>query len=134
MFRQLMFSCACLAVLSAEAQKDKPWWLDPEVNEVNTMAPRAAFFAYETESGKGRPESPVGTLSVIGRQVEIQFFQGPRQGPSRLLFPEVRRFAMDGLSRARHPGVEWLRRCHLQQQWLSMENTIQTRTAFRGRA
>ena len=50
MFRQLMFSCACLAVLSAEAQKDKPWWLDPEVKEVNTMAPRAAFFAYETEN------------------------------------------------------------------------------------
>lgn len=50
MFRQLMFSCACLAVLSAEAQKDKPWWLDPEVNEVNIMAPRAAFFAYETEN------------------------------------------------------------------------------------
>lgn len=50
MFRQLMFSCACLAVLSAEAQKDKPWWLDSEVNEVNTMAPRAAFFAYETEN------------------------------------------------------------------------------------
>lgn len=50
MFRQLVFSCACLAVLSAEAQKDKPWWLDPEVNEVNTMAPRAAFFAYETEN------------------------------------------------------------------------------------
>ena len=50
MFRHLMFSCACLAVLSAEAQKDKPWWLDPEVNEVNTMAPRAAFFAYETEN------------------------------------------------------------------------------------
>ena len=50
MFRQLMFSCACLAVLSAEAQKDTPWWLDPEVNEVNTMAPRAAFFAYETEN------------------------------------------------------------------------------------
>lgn len=45
-----MFSCACLAVLSAEAQKDKPWWLDPEVNKVNTMAPRAAFFAYETEN------------------------------------------------------------------------------------
>lgn len=45
-----MFSCVCLAVLSAEAQKDKPWWLDPEVNEVNTMAPRAAFFAYETEN------------------------------------------------------------------------------------
>lgn len=50
MFRQLMFSCACLAALSAAAQKDKPWWLDPEVNEVNTMAPRAAFFAYETEN------------------------------------------------------------------------------------
>ncbi len=44
-----MFSCACMAVLSAGAQKDKPWWLDPEVNEVNTMAPHAAFFAYESE-------------------------------------------------------------------------------------
>ena len=50
MFRQLMFSCACLAVLSAEAQKDKPWWLDPEVNEVNTMAPGGSFFAYVTEN------------------------------------------------------------------------------------
>ena len=38
-----------MAVLSAGAQKDKPWWLDPEVNEVNTMAPHAAFFAYESE-------------------------------------------------------------------------------------
>ena len=44
-----MLSCACLAAFSAYAQKDKPWWLDPEVNEVNTLAPRAAFFAYETE-------------------------------------------------------------------------------------
>ena len=49
MLKQIMFSCACLAALSASAQKDTPWWLDPEVNEVNTMPPRAAFFAFETE-------------------------------------------------------------------------------------
>ena len=49
MLKQIMFSCACLAALSASAQKDTPWWLDPEVNEVNTMPPRAAFFAVETE-------------------------------------------------------------------------------------
>ena len=133
MFRQLMFSCACLAVLSAEAQKDKPWWLDPEVNEVNTMAPRAAFFAYETENlakadQKARSER---YLSLEGKW-KFNFSKDHDKAPRD--FPEVRRFAMDGLSRARHPGVEWLRRCHLQQQWLSMENTIQTRTSFRGRA
>ncbi len=49
MLKQLMFSCACMAVVLAFAQKDKPYWLDPEVNEVNTVAPRAAFFAYENE-------------------------------------------------------------------------------------
>ncbi|MCD8317333.1 MAG: DUF4981 domain-containing protein [Paraprevotella sp.] len=49
MLKQFMFSCACLITFSAVAQKNKPWWLDPEVNEVNTMAPRSACFAYETE-------------------------------------------------------------------------------------
>ena len=49
MIKRMMLSCACLAALSVSAQKEKPWWLNPEVNEVNTVAPRAAFFAYETE-------------------------------------------------------------------------------------
>ena len=62
-----MFSCACLAVLSAEAQKDKPWWLDPEVNEVNTMAPRAAFFAYETENLANQKARSERYLSLEGK-------------------------------------------------------------------
>ena len=49
MLKHLLFSCACLAVVSVSAQKTAQWWLDPEVNEVNTLPPRAAFFAYETE-------------------------------------------------------------------------------------
>ena len=82
MFRQLMFSCACLAVLSAEAQKDKPWWLDPEVNEVNTMAPRAAFFAYETENlakadQKARSER---YLSLEGKW-KFNFSKDPDKAP-----------------------------------------------------
>ncbi len=47
MLKQLFMSCALLSALSAGAQKDKPYWLDPEVNRVNCEAPRAAFFAYE---------------------------------------------------------------------------------------
>lgn len=50
MLKHLLFSCACLAVVSVSAQKTAQWWLDPEVNEVNTLPPRAAFFAYETEN------------------------------------------------------------------------------------
>ena len=69
MLKQLMFSCACLAAVSAYAQKDKPWWLDPEVNEVNTLAPRAAFFAYETEqlAEKGQKNQSERYLSLEGK-------------------------------------------------------------------
>ena len=64
-----MFSCACLAALSASAQKDKPWWLDPEVNEVNTLAPRAAFFAYESEdlAKAGQKDRSERYLSLEGK-------------------------------------------------------------------
>ena len=69
MLKQLMFSCACLAALSASAQKDKPWWLDPEVNEVNTLAPRAAFFAYESEdlAKAGQKDRSERYLSLEGK-------------------------------------------------------------------
>ena len=69
MLKQIMFSCACLAALSASAQKDTPWWLDPEVNEVNTMPPRAAFFAFETEqlAQEGQKNRSERYLSLEGK-------------------------------------------------------------------
>ena len=49
MIKQLLLSCACLSVFSAYAQKEKAFWCDPQVNEVNTETPRAAFLAFESE-------------------------------------------------------------------------------------
>ncbi|MCM1108926.1 MAG: DUF4981 domain-containing protein [Clostridium sp.] len=55
MIKQLVWTCACMAVLPVCAQKTTEAWLNPEVNRINCMAPRASFFAYENEalSGKG---------------------------------------------------------------------------------
>ncbi len=50
MIRQLLLSCACLSAMSAAAQKQKEYWLDPEVNRVNCEVPRASFFAYESDA------------------------------------------------------------------------------------
>lgn len=48
MIKQILFSCAFASALTVSAQKTaKPYWLDPEVNRVNTEAPRASFFAFE---------------------------------------------------------------------------------------
>ena len=49
MIKQLMLSCVCLSALSGYAQKGKAYWMDPEVNKVNTEVPRAAFFAFESD-------------------------------------------------------------------------------------
>ncbi len=58
-----------MAVVSVGAQKTTPWWLDPEVNEVNTLPPRAAFFAYETEelAQEGCKASSERYLSLEGK-------------------------------------------------------------------
>lgn len=69
MIKRIMLSCACLAALSVSAQKGKPYWLDPEVNEVNTVAPRAAFFAYETEelASQGEKNNSERYMSLEGK-------------------------------------------------------------------
>lgn len=48
MIKQLLFSCALVSSLGALAQKETPYWLDPEVNRVNCEAPRSPFFAFES--------------------------------------------------------------------------------------
>ena len=53
MLKKIYFAAAvCLALTTATAQKKqvKEYWLDPSVNRVNTEAPRASFFAYESEN------------------------------------------------------------------------------------
>jgi len=46
MMKKLFLSLVCLASLQAMADV-KPYWLDPNVNQVNREARRAAFFAFE---------------------------------------------------------------------------------------
>ena len=84
-----MFSCACLAALSASAQKDKPWWLDPEVNEVNTLPPRAAFFAYETEAlaTAGQKASSERYLSLEGKW-RFNFSKDHDKAPANFFSPD----------------------------------------------
>ncbi len=48
MIKQLLLIGVCVSSLTTWAQKQKEYWLDPEVNRVNCEAPRAAFFAYES--------------------------------------------------------------------------------------
>ena len=50
MLRKLFLSMVCLASMEAMADV-KPFWIDPQVNQVNREARRAAFFAYE-DAGK----------------------------------------------------------------------------------
>ena len=59
----------CWTTLSAYAQKEKPLWLDPQVNEVNTVAPRSAFFAYESVrlASEGQKEKSGRFLSLEGK-------------------------------------------------------------------
>lgn len=59
----------CWAALSVYAQKEKPWWLDPQVNEVNTVAPRSAFFAYESPqlAVEGQKEKSGRYMSLEGK-------------------------------------------------------------------
>ena len=48
MLKQFILALAGMAVLSAGAQAPKDYWLNEKVNRVNTEAPRAAFFAFES--------------------------------------------------------------------------------------
>ena len=50
MKKHFFVACAIVSALAASAQKSqtKPYWLDANTNRVNTEAPRASFFAYES--------------------------------------------------------------------------------------
>lgn len=52
----------------ATAAKAKPFWLDADKNRVNTMAPRAHFFAYETieKAMRGNKAASERFLSLEG--------------------------------------------------------------------
>ena len=66
MKKQLILSLACVAMMTAHAQKT-PVWLDPEVNQVNREARHAHFFAFENaEKAKGDKAQSERFLSMEG--------------------------------------------------------------------
>ncbi len=66
--RSSVLSLACLAALGVDAQTQKEPWLNPLVNRVNTEAPRADFFAFETAelAAKGDKAQSARYLSLEG--------------------------------------------------------------------
>lgn len=89
MIKQLLFSCACLSALSASAQKTaKEYWLDPEVNRVNTEAPRASFFAYENRelAKSGCKTGSERYLSLEGKW-KFNFVNDHNQAPKDFFAP-----------------------------------------------
>ncbi len=52
MLKRILLVAAVMSSVAAFAQKKqaKEYWLDPNVNRVGTEAPRASFFAYESEA------------------------------------------------------------------------------------
>ena len=74
MTRKLKLCVACLLLSStvsfaAKVEKKAPWWMDPTVNRVNVMTPRASFFAYETEelASKMKKEASSRYMSLEGK-------------------------------------------------------------------
>ena len=71
--KKMKLSVACVLLsttvcFAAKAEKKTPWWLDPTVNRVNTMTPRASFFAYETDelARKMKKEASSRFMSLEG--------------------------------------------------------------------
>ena len=51
MKRNMLMAALFLAAtvgFAAKTESKAPWWMDPSVNRVNTLTPRASFFAYES--------------------------------------------------------------------------------------
>ena len=66
MIKHLLLSFACMAMVSAYAQKT-PVWQDPNVNQVNREVRRADFFAFESvEKAKGDKSQSQRFLSMEG--------------------------------------------------------------------
>lgn len=71
MKRQVLLACAAVACMAVSAQKTgaKPFWLDANQNRVNTEAPRASFFAYESAdlAQKGEKKNSSRYVSLEGK-------------------------------------------------------------------
>lgn len=70
MYNRLILTLLAAAPVVCAAQKDfKPFWLDQNVNRVNTLAPRSDFFAYETpeKALAGNKQQSKRYLSLEGK-------------------------------------------------------------------
>ena len=71
MKRNMLMAALFLAAtvgFAAKTESKAPWWMDPSVNRVNTLTPRASFFAYESAelAQKNQKESSSRFMTLEG--------------------------------------------------------------------
>ena len=103
----------CIGTPKAEAQNQKENWLNPTTTRVNTVAPRASFFAYETEE-------LARTCPVLQQQIYAQKdswqWQDPKARSNRFLslhglwkfnFVQYHNLAPKGFYAPAYNDAEW---------------------------
>lgn len=69
MLKKLLSAAVCTLPFVAASALETPYWLNPQVNEVNTLEPHAAFFAYESQTlaERGNKASSERYISLEGK-------------------------------------------------------------------
>ena len=136
MIKQIVLSCVCLTFLSVHAQKQKEYWLDPEVNRVNCESPRSAFFAYETDAlaHQGEKAGSSRYLSLEGKwkfnfvkdhdKAPANFFALKFDDTSWIDFPVPGLFEINGFGDRiyKNVGYSWDTQFHSNPPYVEQRN------------
>jgi beta-galactosidase len=83
MLKQIVISMVCMTAIGSHAAKVKsPVWMDPQVNQVNREARRAAFFAFEsTELARQNDKSKSSRYLSMEGKWRFNFVKDHNQAP-----------------------------------------------------
>ncbi|WP_027455899.1 glycoside hydrolase family 2 TIM barrel-domain containing protein [Xylanibacter brevis] len=83
MLKQIVMSMVCMTAIGSHAAKVKsPVWMDPQVNQVNREARRAAFFAFEsTELARQNDKSKSSRYLSMEGKWRFNFVKDHNQAP-----------------------------------------------------
>ena len=122
--------------IAAPKATPKPYWLDPSVNRVNTEAPRASFFAYESEAKaqKGDKTQSARYMSMEGKwkfcfvvnhqDAPVGFEQVKYDDSKWEMFPVPGLFELNGHGDRiyKNVGYAWCNQFHNQPGFVEEKN------------
>ncbi|MDY4558641.1 MAG: glycoside hydrolase family 2 TIM barrel-domain containing protein [Alloprevotella sp.] len=137
--RSTILALAAAAVLTCGAQSKKgqtPYWLDPAVNRVNTLAPHSDFFAYESVDAAATADKQKSAryLSLEGKwkfhfalhhnDAPENFFQTGYDDSSWELFPVPGLFELNGHGDPiyKNIGYAWATQFHSDPPFVEEKN------------